>query len=415
MLSIPLGLPEFSIHKQWFENGHYVVEVMKTNKTERCVYCGFITSSIHDRRTRLVRDWNIFDKPLFLLVHILRFQCQNCGEVFSQSFDSIKPNQHQTHRFRQLIYQECEGVTIQKVSKKYHIPYTTAERIYYTVASEKLKQQSKDLCRQAAIEQEVTVLGIDEIAIRKGHSYATVLTDLTHGGVIGMSENRDVSSVQTYLQHHSVLSVATIHTIVMDMWEPFYKAVKQQYPNARIVIDKYHVIQKVNQALDTVRKQLQPKTPKQKNQFKKRRLLLLKGMEKLNENQREKINPLLEQEEKLAQAYFLKESFRDIYKAKDRKEATKLIEDWLKEVDSTSFKPFHQVASTIRNWLPEILNYFEVGLTNGRTEGTNHKIKNIKRRAYGYRNLNRFRLRVQLECTGYFRPRPFLEWLKKIS
>jgi transposase len=415
MLSISLGLPEFSILNQRFENDHYVVEVIKTNPTERCVYCGFNTSTVHDRRTRFIRDWNLFDKPLFLQVHILRLYCRNCGEVFSQPFDSFHSHQHQTHRFRELIYQECEGVTIQRVSQKYHMPYTTVERMYYSVAKEKLKQQSKERCRQAAIEQEVTVLGIDEIAIRKGHTYATVLTDLIHGGVVGMSKNRDVSSVQTYLQHHSVLSVATVHTIVMDMWEPFYKAVKQLNPDARIVIDKYHVIQKVNQALDTVRKQLQPKTPKQKNPFKKQRLLFLKGMEKLDKPQQEKIHSLLEQEETLAQAYFLKESFRSLYQAKDREEAAEGFENWLTEVDSTSFKPFQQVANTIRNWLPEILNYFEIGLTNGRTEGTNHKIKNIKRRAYGYRNLDRFRLRVLLECTGHSHPRPFLEWLKEIS
>lgn len=117
----------------------------------------------------------------------------------------------------------------------------------------------------------------------------------------------------------------------------------------------------------------------------------------------------------LYNAYRLKESFREIYNAIDNNEAEQKLNIWLLEAKSSSFKSFKKAAKTIERWKKEILCYFKVSYTNARTEGTNHKIKNIKRRAYGYRNLERFRLRVMLECEGKQRKRPFIEWIEKVS
>ncbi|WP_244463849.1 transposase family protein, partial [Anoxybacillus ayderensis] len=98
---------------------------------ERCPHCGVATSCVHDRRTRKVRDLAIFHQPVYLFVKVKRYRCWNCSQVFSASLESIQPNQHYTNRFCEHLYELCEGSTIQEVSRKHHIPYTTLERIYY--------------------------------------------------------------------------------------------------------------------------------------------------------------------------------------------------------------------------------------------------------------------------------------------
>ncbi|NNU94872.1 DDE transposase, partial [Geobacillus sp. NFOSA3] len=198
--------------------------------------------------------------------------------------ESIPPNQHYTNRFCEYLYELCEGSTIQEVSRKHRIPYTTLERIYYSIASKKAKE------RQTAIEassQEGMVLSLDEIAVKKGHQYETVLMDARAGSVMGMHADRQCNSAVNLLSQNG-LSKEMVQTVILDMWEPYHKAVRALFRSASIVIDKYHhVVQKVTQALDQARKEFSP--------LKKARYLLLKGCEKLRKDQRLRLDDILEE------------------------------------------------------------------------------------------------------------------------
>ncbi|HWJ77608.1 MAG TPA: ISL3 family transposase [Niallia sp.] len=389
MLSVSLDLPEFEVVKQEELTSSYVVVVQKNSVKERCSFCGFLSSFVHDRRTRKVRDLDILNKQVYLLIKVKRYRCLNCSEVFSECYDSIEPGKHQTNRLREHLYQLCQDTTIKHVSEKYHIPYTTLERIYYSVAQEKALIHKEAITQ--ATDKDDLVLSLDEVAVRKGHQYETVLLDAKLGCILGMIHQRSYESTSQLLTNY-ISSSQAVKTVVVDMWDPFHKAIKSLFPLASIVIDKYHVVQKVTQALDKVRK----KYPK----LKKARFLLLKGYEKLSEQQKVRLDELLEEYPLLASAYYLKETFREMYKLDNYNDAEESFEEWIQLAWSSPYPSFHEVAKTLENWKAEILQYFLSRYTNGRTEGTNHKVKNIKRRAYGYRNLERFRLRVFLECTG---------------
>ena len=389
MLSVSLELPEFKVIKQESLTDSYLVVIEKNSHEERCSFCGFFSSVVHDRRTRKVRDLDILNKTMYLIVRVKRYRCMNCCEVFSETYESIQSGKHQTNRLREYIYELCKDTTIQHVSQKTGIAYSTVERIYYSMAQEKAHFHQEVIAKN--FNNDGVVLCLDEVAVRKGHRYETVLMDAKLGCVLGMGHQRSFDSTSVLLAHH-VLSPEAVQTFVVDMWDPFHKAIKSLFPLATIVIDKYHVVQKVTQALDQVRK----KFPK----LKKARFLLLKGYEKLNEQQRLRLDELLEEQPMLASAYYLKETFREIYKLENYGDAVDAFEEWIQLAWSSPYPSFHEVAKTLENWKAEILQYFLSRYTNGRTEGTNHKIKNIKRRAYGYRNLERFRLRVFLECTG---------------
>lgn len=389
MFSVPLELPEFKVVKQVFHEEFFQLNVVKKSTDERCPYCGFLTNHVHDRRTRKVRDLKVLDKPLFLFVQVNRFRCFNCDEVFTQTFESIQPNKHQTNRYREYLYEQCLGSTIKMVSEKENIPYTTLERLFYSIATEKEIEHINEL--EENLRDEELVISIDEVAVRKGHRYETVLMDAKTGRVLAMEENRSFESTQLLLTKN-LLSQSCVETVVVDMWKPFHKAVQTLFPAACLVIDKYHVVQKVTQALDQVRK-LFPT-------LKKGRFALLKGYENLTEQQKQQLEGWLDEHDELALAYYLKESFRDFYQASDYDTAEELLDNWINEAKASPFRAYQEVARTLEKWKASILQYFLTPYTNGRIEGTNHKIKNIKRRAYGFRNIQRFRLRVFLECTG---------------
>jgi transposase len=354
------------------------------------VYCGFHTSVVHDRRTRKVRDLPVLNKPLFLIVSINRYRCQNCTEVFSPSFESIASHQHYTNRFRQFIYEQVLGTTIQDISRKHKIAYSTVERIFYSIAHKKANEHETVI--QETQEDQGITLSLDEVAVRKGHKYETVLYDANLGAVMGMHKDRDYASTFELLTS-KLIYPEQVTNVVVDMWDPFHKAIRTAFPDAQIIVDKYHVVQKVTQALDQVRKEIPG--------LKKARFHLLRGYENVKKKHLPRLNELLETHDNLAYGYFLKELFRDFYKSTDYEVADHLLSEWLQLAWSSPFSSFHEVAKTIENWKDQILQYFITPFTNGRTEGTNHKIKNIKRRAYGYRNLDRFRTRVFLECTGH--------------
>ena len=213
MFSVLLELPEFKVVKREIFDTHYFVHVEKKERKERCVYCGFHSSSVHDRRTRKVRDLFVLNKPIFLIIHMKRYRCQNCKEVFSSSFESVGSHQHYTHRFRQFIYEQVLGTTIQDISRKYKIAYSTVERIFYSVAHEKAKEQEAFI-HERQKDHEIT-LSLDEVAVRKGHTYETVLYDADLGAVMGMHQNRHCASTMELLSQ-KVIHPERVKNVVID-------------------------------------------------------------------------------------------------------------------------------------------------------------------------------------------------------
>lgn len=291
--------------------------------------------------------------------------------------------------FASLSMNKFLGTTIQDISQKHQIAYSTVERIFYSIAQEKADEHENVIQKTQEV-QDIT-LSLDEVAVRKGQRYETVLYDANLGAVMGMHQDRDYTSTLELLRL-KVIHPERVKNVVVDMWDPFHKAIRTAFPDAQIIVDKYHVVQKVTQALDQVRKKIPG--------LKKARFHLLRSYENVKEKNRSRLNELLETHDNLAYGYFLKELFRDFYKSTDYAIADQLLSEWIQLAWSSPFESFHEVAKTIENWRPQIMQYFHTPFTNGRTEGTNHKIKNIKRRAYGYRNTQRFKTRVFLECTG---------------
>jgi transposase len=200
--------------------------------------------------------------------------------------------------------------------------------------------------------------------------------------------------------------------VSIDPYDAYRQAIRAALPHARIVCDHFHLVRGANAALDAVRRERQrqakarrPKGVRRSGQHAawrpelyRARHRLLKARERLSEHDRRRLSELFEREPILAEAWGLKESFRHVYRARDRAEAERRLEAFLAAVDRAALPAFDAFAKGIRIWQQELLAYFDEPTTNGYTEGVINKVKVIKRRAYGIPTFTAFRQRVLLAC-----------------
>ena len=172
------------------------------------------------------------------------------------------------------------------------------------------------------------------------------------------------------------------------------------FPNAKIIIDRFHVVRFCTQAMDTVRKSVQKQLPTdQRRYFKCSRRLLLAHRAELSDEDKASLDVMLRFSDKLAQVYALKEAFYYFMAAPDKTEANRRLDSWLDACDRIQLPEFKDCRKMLCNWRDYILNAFDIRLSNGYTEGCNNAIKTLKRASFGCQNFSRFRKRILLSFS----------------
>ena len=242
----------------------------------------------------------------------------------------------------------------------------------------------------------VRFLAIDEIAVRKGHQYMTVIVDLESGMVLEAVQGRDAQCLKPVFSRLRKAG-AQLEAIAVDMSPSFRKAINDYAPNVPIVHDPFHIVQSANKALDEVRRTEQSRLENEGRKVTKgNRYLLLKSWEKVEneDNDVKKLEEMFAINENLYRAYLLKEDLRQFWKQPDKEEATLFLQLWLEEAATLDLSPIRRLAKTIAKHRDCILAWYDFHITTGPLEGLNNKIKVLKRRAYGYRNQEFFRLLI---------------------
>jgi len=359
-----------------------------------CPRCRNVSQDIHDHKRRSVRDMSCFERKVYLVFHIRRFRCPKCCKVFTESLDSIVANQRCTRRFEQMVYQECLSQTFQDVARKLDMNWHSVERIFYRKAHEYFQYSAK---------QYPQILGVDEISNKKGHKqYLLVVSDLQRSCVIEVLPNRLKSTLVNWLYTLPMWVRENISVVSMDLWKPYREAISEVLPHTEIVADRYHVMKNLNDVIDKVRRAIQKHLPKDvASQLKGLRWVLLKNQDTLDDIGRQKLQSAYELSPLLRRLHQLKERFRSIFEnITDRKQAERFLQAWICEVKQFGCDKLLTFVGTLERWWNPILNYFNRGITNGTVEGINNRIKLIKRRAYGYRNIGNFRNRIVAETQG---------------
>jgi transposase len=231
-------------------------------------------------------------------------------------------------------------------------------------------------------------IGIDETSSKKGHSYVTIVADMDTHRVIHVAPGKDAATVASFIGdlQGKQGKAEDVESVCMDMSPAFIGGALEHLPNAQIVFDKFHLVQMLNKAMDTVRKAER----KECEMIKGHKYTFLHAYRNLNKDQKENIHELMLMYPKLGEAYRLKELFSEVWLIEDSQEAKGYLAFWCDMAVESGIFAYQKFVATIQSHWDGICAYFDKKLTNGILEGINSKIQLAKRRARGYRNIQNF-------------------------
>ena len=351
-------------------------------KPHICPCCNSSTSRVHDYRTQKIKDLPFQMKDCFLILKKRRYICK-CGKRFFESYTFLSRYQQRTRRLTKSIINELrETVSIKYVSNKLNLSEATIARVLDTVSYE--------------IPSIGKALSIDEF---KGNAetgkYQCILVDPMKNRVLDILPDRTQSHLISYFREIPRKERLKVEFFVCDMWKQYVELGELYFPNAKIIIDKYHFIRQITWAIDRIRKRLQNTMPANLRKYYKRsRTLLHKRYNSLTREEKESCDLMLLYNDDLRKAHYLKEWFYRICNEKKYSVQREEFRKWVLNAECSGIKDFEDVAATYGHFSKGILNAFKYGITNGPTEGFNNKIKVMKRTSYGIRNFKRFRTRI---------------------
>jgi transposase len=242
--------------------------------------------------------------------------------------------------------------------------------------------------------RKVKYIGVDEFSLRKGHEYMTVFTDLETGRILHAVEGKGKEEIRPFLEQLSK-KAKRLKAIAMDMSSSYCFAVREWLPRVDIVFDHYHISALMNHALDEIRRSQQRELDKlgQKT-LKGNRFLLLRNYDALQPDRKARLDALLQANQPLFIAHSMKEQLRLFWQKENSAQAKQFLDIWLKDAMKSGIRELARVAKTLAAYKTGLLNFFKHPITNAVVEGTNNKIKTLKRQAYGFRDMVYFKLRL---------------------
>jgi transposase len=336
-----------------------------------------------------VRDLSCGDTRVLLEFDVRRVACRVCGKVKQERLPFLADNPFYTKRFAFYVGERCRSSTIRDVARELHLDWHTVKELE--------KQYMREQLRRAGAPGP-KVIGIDEVSIRKGHTYRIVVSDLIRRRPIWFGgKDRSEASMDEFFKWLGAKKSAGIRLAVMDMWKPFRNSTQRHAPQASILFDKFHVVRHLGDALDKVRKAEYARLSGNDRRFiKGQKYTLLTNRENLTLEGKRSLKLLLAANKRLNTAYLLKESFGQLWSYNREAWARRFFENWRTSLKWQRLKPFERFAAMIERHWDGIAAYCqpENKVALGFVEGLNNKIRVIQRRAYGLRDEEYLRLKI---------------------
>jgi len=354
-----------------------------------CGTCGTVHFAWYDRRCRRVRDLSCADQRICLDLEVRRVDCRRCGAVKRERLDFLVENALHTKRFALYVGRRCRSGTIRDVAAELHLDWQTVKRLEMDYMREQIRRVGTPGPR---------LVGIDEISIRKGHSYRIVVSDLGRRRPIWFGgEDRSEASMDQFYRFLGEKKAKRIRLAVMDMWKAFRNSTHRHAPQAAVLFDKFHIMKHLGEALDKIRKSEYARLEgKQRRFIKGQKYTLLSHPQNLTGTARKNLKLLLAANKRLNTAYVLKESFGQLWDYNREAWARKFFDNWRASLKWQRLKPYEKFAEMIERHWDGIAAYCkpENKVALGFVEGLNNKIRVIQRRAYGLRDEEYLRLKV---------------------
>jgi transposase len=325
-------------------------------------------------------------------MEIRRVDCRQCGSVKQERLEFLSANGAFTRRLALSVGALCRTMTVQDVAREFRLDWHT------------VKEMDKEYMRAQIAKAgppDPRVVGIDEISIRKGHTYRIVVSDLKERRPIWFGgDDRSEKSMDRFYEFIGDKQSKRIELAVMDMWKPFRNSTNRNAPQAAILFDKFHILRHLGEALDKIRKQEYARLSGRDRKFiKGQKYVLLSHKENLTAEGRKSLKLLLRANKRLNTAYLLKESFGQLWSYNTEGWARRFFENWREALKWQRLKPYEKFATMIDRHWDGIAAYCkeENKVALGFVEGLNNKVRVIQRRAYGLRDEEYLKLKV-LTC-----------------
>jgi len=329
---------------------------------------------------------------IYLDFEVRRVECRSCGKVKREGLEFLADNPFYTKRFAYYVGRRCRAATIKDIAEELKLGWHAVKELDKQYMTAQLVKAGRPGPK---------VIGVNEISIRKRHTYRIVVSDLLRRRPIWFGgQDRSETSMAQFYQWLGNKKSGCIRLAVMDMWKPFRNATQAHAPNAAILFDKFHILRHLGQALDTVRKREYARlTGKQRHYIKGQKYTLLSRRENLTWQGRRALKTLLVANKRLNTAYLLRESFGQLWSYEREGWARRFFENWRASLKWQRLKPYEKFAEMIDRHWDGIASYCkpENKVALGFVEGLNNKIRVIQRRAYGLRDEEYLRLKI-LTC-----------------
>ena len=379
------GLKGIRYNATRYEGEYLIFEAEMVTKDIPCPDCGTTGIIFKGSKWRRLLLPLIGRKRCLLDLLIHRVQCLRCKHIWWPQLSFMLGKHSYARSFALQVLDLLKMATIKDVANYMRVGWDMIKDIH------KLKLKTMYKTRPL---KNIKYIGIDEFAIKKGHKYMTIFVDLRYGRVIHAVEGKSKKAILPFLKRLKC-HARKLKAIAMDMSASYFWAVKETLPKIDIVFDRFHVMGLMSKAIDTFRRQYQQMLNKTDRKILKgARFLLLSNYENLETGRKSRLDELLQLNEPLSKMHLMKEQLRLFWDVKTRKEARKFLNAWGYEALSSGIPALAKVAKTLMAYRSGLLTYFDHKITNAPVEGLVNKIKTLKRQAYGFRDMEYFKLRL---------------------
>lgn len=359
----------------------------------RCHACGRAARTVHSNTRKFVRDLPFGGFSMMLQVEHRKVWCDHCHGVRVEQLEFVDAGQRVTHRLGAYAVQLCRrGLSVTAVADHLGLDPKTVKTLDKTALEDGFGKTKYAGLRR---------LAIDEIAVKKGHNYMTVVLDYDTGRVVWMGPGRQISTLDEFFRQMPPTVRKAIRAVALDMWEPYIQCVQRWCPNADIVFDLFHVVKAFNEVIDKIRnEEFRKAAPAGRQRLKGSRYLFLKLWDNLRRDERALLKEILDMNRRLNIVYWLRDFLAHIWEYHIPGWAEGALAEWCAVARADGHPSLVRFANKLERHQYGIINHCKHRIHTSVLEGVNNKIKVIKRIAYGFHDLDYFALKVKQAFPG---------------
>jgi transposase len=390
-----LCLPGASVIDVSFTAKGVIVTVRLRRRRRVCAECGQTGRGlqIHDRRVKRWRHLDLGSSRCWIECELRRLRCRDCG-VRLEPVPWARRGAAHARDFEDVVAWLAQQMAFAPITRLLRVGWHTIGPIVARVVADHLDERRL---------QGLVCIGVDEISYRRHHRYLTTVADHHSGAIVWCHPGRNSATLQAFFSElgHAKQS---IRAVSIDMSGEYQRAIREAVPQAEIAFDPFHVVRLAARATDQVRRDEwnehdRSHTPHGR-WVKSTRWSLLKAPEHQTVRQLATLWEVQNANRRLYRAFLLREELRLLYHLRDPALAPAHLDAWLAWAARSRLRPFVRLARTLRAHRDGILAAIRLGLSNGRLEGLNSKIRLISHRAFGFHSADPLIALVYLSCAG---------------